>query len=159
MIAERSPDSTLEALTTALSAWADGQESHDALGRSVAGADPVERAVAVRVAMASKQLRRWYAEVSAWEWPVVSEAKSSTGFEVPTFEERAQKRRKISEDTHEHIPGSPQHSADFEFLDDDEYWGGCPARLVRQRLDKIDLIKDGIDELELEDLKSRVLGA
>ena len=151
-------ESSLEALTTALSAWADGQEPSEPLSKSVAGADAVERAVAVRVAIAAKQVRQWYVELSAWEWPVVSKGSSSTGFELPTIEERARKRRRVDKDKHERVILSPQPFADFVWDDKEEYWGGCPARLARQCQGRIGVIKNAIDDLEMRDLESRVLG-
>lgn len=156
---ELAVESSLEALTTALSAWTDGHEPSGPLSKSVAGADSVERAVAVRVAIAAKQVRQWYVEVSAWEWPVVSKTSSSTGFELPTVEERARKRRRVAKDEHEGVILSPRPFPDFVWDDKEEYWGGCPARLAKLCQERIDVIRNAIDDLEMRDLESSVLDA
>lgn len=158
LLVELSPTTTLEALTTSSSTRANEQDGSGQLRQSIARADPAERALAIRAATAAKQLRDWYAEVCAWEWPVVSHSSSSTGFEVPTIDEQASKRRKTSEATHEYVT-RPHESTEAATWDEgEEYWGGCPAGLVVQRQTRVEAIRDGIEDLDLDDLESLILG-
>lgn len=136
-----------------------------------------DRELAERTTLAFEKLQQWYAEVSLWEWPAVGRSGVSTGFEVPTMEERTSKRRKLSEDMNRGngdmqnrgrklglsgtVMQEPSKSRGAEQQtdnDEDYYWGGCPARLVKQYQDRIDAITAGIAGLDLEDLQDRVLG-
>ena len=114
--------------------------------------------MALKAATVSERVRQWYTELSAWRWPVVSDDPKATGFELPTVEERARKRRKPSEDAEHRADGLKNGGEDHLGRDDEEYWGGCPAQLVRQREARLEIIRDGIEQLGMEELKERVLG-
>ncbi|KAI9885470.1 MAG: hypothetical protein M1823_002738 [Watsoniomyces obsoletus] len=152
LIGELSPNAVLEALAT--SGTANGYGQSNPLSATLAQASSTERAIAVRAATASRSIRQWHTEVSAWEWPVVSEP-PSTGFEVPSQEERARKRRKISENR----STSEVRTDGNNWIDNEEYWGGCPALLVRQREARIETIRTGMEELEMEELENVILVA
>lgn len=169
------PISTLEEFTGS-SVSADGRYSIGDLNLTIAQASMADQELVARTNLAFTQLQEWYAEVSSWEWPAFARPGVSTGFEVPTMEERASKRRRLSEDQNERIgdmksivdmpdlsgnalPEPPMlGNEEQQSVHDEEYWGGCPARLVKHYQDRIDAIKTGVAELDLGDLQSRVLG-
>lgn len=176
-LSELPPTPTLEGLAASSASAADGGYSVGRLDSIVAQASMADRELAARTTLASKQLRQWYAEVSSWEWPAVGRPGVSTGFEVPNKEERASKPRNFSDELNERdgnlqgnvhmldLNGTPMQetfkSGDGQQQTDgveEEYWGGCPARLVEQYQDRIDAIAAGIVELDLGDLQDRVLG-
>lgn len=171
-------NSTSEGLDEAPTGALDGRASLQDLDRSIAQASMLERELGMRAAAVSERLRQWHAEVSSWQWPGVGGPKISTGFEVPSIEERASKRRRLSEAMKEQdqVPdlGSGGKMAESdetgvqqqigtilgeaEVEENEEYWGSCPARLVKRYQDRIDAISDGIAALGLEELEERVLG-
>ena len=152
-----SPTTTLEALRRTWSTSADEQTALGLLDDSIARASPDDCAIALKAATVSERARQWYAELSSWQWPVVSDDPKATGFELPTAEERARKRRKTSEFGEHRADGLRNGGEGHLGQDDEEYWGGCPAQLVRQREARLETIRDGIEHLGMEELKERVL--
>lgn len=155
LIGELSPTAVLEALAT--SGPANGYGHTTSLSATLAQASSTERALAVRAATASQRIRQWHSEVSAWEWPVICDL-PATGFEVPSQGERARKRRKISGNREQSVRTSEEPSESHDWIEDEEYWGGCPAQLVRQREARIEAIRIAMEELEMDALESAILG-
>ena len=175
LLSDLSPTTTLEALA-APSTSVSAQDTLGTLDRTVVQASMAERDFGMRTALASKKIRQWYAEVSAWDWPLFGTPEKSTGFEVLTREERARKRRRLSEETQgqskdiRRDPAVPicedvtvahriEDTHEEPMVDPvDEFWGGYPAQLVLLYQDRIDEIRSGIKELDIEDLEERLLG-
>ncbi len=160
LLADLSPTTTLEALTSTYTP-SDARGAANPLAQCVFHAMPAERAIAIRAATALKFLRQWHMELSSWDWPVVTDIKAATGFELPAMEERASKRRKMEacravdeQALLKPVGADEEHDWD----DNEEYWGGAPARLVKQKMDRISAIRDGIEDLEMQELERLVLG-
>ncbi|KAH0534020.1 hypothetical protein FGG08_007374 [Glutinoglossum americanum] len=95
LLSDLSPSKTLEALSSSPTFVGNGGRS-SALQASIAVASPAQRAFAVRAALAHKKLREWSVELSSWEWPTKDGlSETSRGFQVPSWEERAAKRRRM----------------------------------------------------------------
>jgi len=188
LLSDLSPSKTLEALSSSPTFTSNGGRS-STLQASIAVASPAQRAFAVRAALAHKKLREWSVELTSWEWPSSARlSDTSRGFRVPSWEERAAKRRRtdaVRRESWEVImqgdgrrsvtigkasfgatapPGSELNATGdgsevaAELESDDEYWGSLPARRVLEYEERIEIIKGEMDALDLEELKSQVLG-
>ncbi|OTA92641.1 hypothetical protein M434DRAFT_21808 [Hypoxylon sp. CO27-5] len=107
-----------------------------------------EQAFAMRAAIASKKIRDWLDELSNWPWPKVD---SSAGFEMPPA-----KRRKLSESEpsgNDHNGKLPESVPPF----DTDYLGSLPAADVDRYEKRLEEINEGLDGLDLEEIKSQVL--
>ncbi|KAJ4306403.1 hypothetical protein N0V88_001203 [Collariella sp. IMI 366227] len=120
------------------------QNPSGSLKYCIEAATPAEQAFALRVAIASNSIHEWLEELSAWPWPTRG---GSTGFEMP-----AVKRRRLfnsggsgsSEDT------EPRHAYEG-------YIGSLPEADVARYERRIEDISEGLDELDIEEIKSQVL--
>ncbi|KAL2144112.1 hypothetical protein VTI28DRAFT_9566 [Corynascus sepedonium] len=99
-------------------------------------ATPAEQAFALRVAVASNSIHEWLRELSAWPWPAGG---GSVGFEMPAI------KRKTLLGLDE-IPASEL-----------EYIGSLPSADVARYEKRIDEITQGLEELDIEEIKSQVL--
>ncbi|OJD10019.1 hypothetical protein AJ78_08797 [Emergomyces pasteurianus Ep9510] len=135
LLANLSPESTLSALSTTDAIRTSGAAAEGILSRAIAEASTVERALAVRAAVAGQNLKQWHAEVLAWEWPQKQDAASGKGF-LP-----ANKNGLSSDDTC------------------GKYLGCLPAATVLQHEDRVSAIKAGMEALDVEELKEHVLNA
>ena len=133
LLANLSPSSTLQALRAndAVSSSVDGKEQ--SIAGSIAEASEHERALGIRAALAGKKLREWVEEVGSWNWPQEKFQPPSTNAD------------------------STWSSASTRFLE--QYHGSLPAAVVQERQDRIEIIKNDMELLEVEELKSYVLGA
>ncbi|KAL2179112.1 uncharacterized protein P884DRAFT_196243 [Thermothelomyces heterothallicus CBS 202.75] len=102
----------------------------------IEAATPAEQAFALRVAMASNTIHEWLTELSSWPWPAGG---GSAGFEMPADKRKA-------------IPGLGKSQAS-----DQEYNGSLPAADVARYEKRIDEIAQGLEELNIEEIKSQVL--
>ena len=100
----------------------------------MASASPTEQAFALRAAVASEKIQEWLDELSMWSWP---SGASSAGFQVPD-----PKRRKFDS-------GSEPS--------DELYCGSLPASEVARYEKRVQEIKKGMGELDIEEIKSHVL--
>ncbi|KAK3299318.1 uncharacterized protein B0H64DRAFT_371687 [Chaetomium fimeti] len=113
-----------------------------ALKACMAAATPAEQAFALRVAIASDKIHEWLGELSAWPWPAGG---GSTGFEMPRSK-RTKLSDTLSPTQHESL-GAP----------DQGYNGSLPTAHVARYERRIDDIAQGLEELEIEEIKSQVL--
>jgi hypothetical protein len=107
----------------------------------IEAATPAEQAFALRVAIASNSIHEWLGELSTWPWPAGG---GSAGFEMPDA-----KRRRLS-DT---VPPGNDESPEF----DTSYSGSIPTADVARYEKRIDDIAQGLEELDIEEIKSQVL--
>ncbi|KLJ10605.1 hypothetical protein EMPG_14017 [Blastomyces silverae] len=135
LLANLSPESTLEALASTDAVRTNGKTAEGILSKAIAEASTAERALAVRAAVAGQNLKQWHAEVLAWEWPQKQDAAAGKGF-IPASEDRA-----CSDDGWE------------------RYLGCLPIAIVEQHEDRIDAIKAEMEALDVEELKEHVLNA
>ena len=144
LLSNLSPTSTLEALSYVDFRPAETRKASSELRESIASASSSERALGIRAASAAKKLKEWHAEVLAWRWPGPTERRN--GFEVPSGEEV------VTRDTR----GQTQNGR----LDkEQEYWGSLRRDVVEEYEERIEVIADGMEALDVEELKSHVLEA
>ena len=153
LLSNLSPTSTLEALrTTDVIALAPGSRQK-VLSESIADASTSERAFAIRAALAGKKLREWYLEVKEWRWP-------QNSFEEPSLSEKLGNSRNFSHGGHlDQVLAHRKIGSDTLRVDEEVYWGSLPARVVQQYEERIEMIRDDMETLDVEELKEHVRGA
>ncbi|KAJ5936743.1 hypothetical protein N7466_003193 [Penicillium verhagenii] len=138
LLSNLSPESTLHALTSTEAVPANGEFSH-LLSQSISQVSPAERALGIRAAIAARNLNLWHKEVQSWAWPKVNEAAAGKGFIPPVSS---------LEDS-----SSPSTSGGIT------YYGSLPAEVVEEYEKRIEEIRDGMDNLDVDELKEHVLNA
>ena len=145
LFANLSPTSTLDALQSTSAVLAEEGTHKRALLDSVADVSTSDRALGIKAALAGKKVREWYQELDAWAWPTPSHD-TSNGFEPPARLEHGPEEALLT----------AEESADTT-LDSVKYCGSLQAQLVLEHEERIDTIKDELESLELEELKSHLL--
>ncbi|KAJ5203877.1 uncharacterized protein N7498_004756 [Penicillium cinerascens] len=146
LLSNLSPESTLHALTSTEAVPSNESFSHDVLSRSISQVSPAERALGIRAAIAAQDLNFWYKEVQSWTWPKHNEAKAGKGF-IPPIQPRVGDKAAGSSSL------LPPGSAEVE------YYGSLQAEVVEEYEKRIEEIRDGMDNLNVEELKEHVLNA
>lgn len=152
LLSNLSPESTLHALTSTEAVPSNGNFSHNVLSQSISQVSPAERALGIRAAIAAQNLDIWYKEVQSWIWPKHSEAKLGKGFEPPP-ETSSQNNSVVSSSLL--LPPV----SDGRGGSDVEYYGSLPAAVVEEYEKRIEEIRDGMDNLDVDELKEHVLNA
>ncbi|PYI10746.1 hypothetical protein BO78DRAFT_181710 [Aspergillus sclerotiicarbonarius CBS 121057] len=129
LLGNLSPESTLQALSSTDAVPRNEQVAHDILSKSISQVSPAERALGIRAAVAAQKLNLWYKEVQSWNWPKRTDAHLGKGFVPPS--------------------GAPE----------DEYCGSLPAAVVDEHEKRIEEIRDGLEVLDVDELKEHVLNA
>lgn len=137
LLANLSPTSTLEALRATDALPYNASSQHTVLSESIADASTSERALGIRAALAGKKLREWYTETSEWHWPAEQ-------FEGPADKERGY--------------GEGRYGARNETSEEngEQYWGSLPATVVQEMDRRIEAIQEGMDALDVEELKNHI---
>ncbi|KAJ5109895.1 hypothetical protein N7532_002540 [Penicillium argentinense] len=151
LLAKLSPESTLHALTSTEAVPSNEKFSHDVLSQSISQVSPAERALGIRAAVAAQNLNVWYKEVQAWSWPKHVDAKQGKGF-VPPVDTQAGDNGNSSRPDASNTPVQGATS-------DVAYYGCLPSGVVEQYEQRIEEIRDGMDDLNVEELKEHVLSA
>ncbi|KAF9891323.1 hypothetical protein FE257_004178 [Aspergillus nanangensis] len=125
-----SPESTLEALSSTNAVPKNSKAAHDILSKSISQVSPAERALGIRAAVAAQNLSQWYKEIQSWEWPKRTDAHLGKGF----------------------VPPSAAST-------DQEHCGSLPAVVVADNEKRIEEIRDGLENLGVDELKEHVLNA
>lgn len=146
LLANLSPESTLHALTSTEAVPSNEKFAHDALSRSISQVSPADRALGIRAAIAAQNLDLWYKEVRSWTWPREDDAMAGKGFLPPT-------ESSVTGNAFESKSGSQPGGHDVE------YYGSLPADVVEEYEQRIEEIRDGMDNLNVEELKEHVLNA
>ncbi|KAL4898626.1 hypothetical protein BDV59DRAFT_6870 [Aspergillus ambiguus] len=129
-----SPEATLEALASANAVPTNERGAQDILAQSISQVSPAERALGIRAAVAAQKLGHWYREIQGWDWPKRTDTHLGEGFIPPSI------------DPTEGVP-------------DKEYYGSLPAAVVVQHEKRIEEIRDGMENLNVDELKEHVLSA
>ena len=145
LLSNLSPRDTLNALAAVDALSPTQRKSENALSKSVAEASASERALGVRAAHAGKQLREWCEELQGWRWP-------SYGFALPRSEAEGRKVLEWAQ-RYQQMARSIQEA---ELGDTGEFWGSFPAKVVQDLEERIEVIRDSMDMLEVEELKDHV---
>lgn len=153
LLSNLSPTSTLEALSYTDFQPAETRKASSELRDSIASASSSERALGIRAASAAKKLKEWHAEVAGWGW--TGPAEQRNGFEVPSGEDLGTGHGDTELGAHG-AHGQDQHVAPVQ---EQEYWGSLPRHTVEEYEERIEVIADGMEALDVEELKSHVLEA
>lgn len=146
LLSNLSPESTLQALTSTDAVPSNEQAAHDILSRSISQVSPSERALGIRAAVAAQNLNLWHKEVQSWNWPNQRDAKVGMGF-IPPSESHSGENL---------IPSgllAPPSNTQAS------YYGSLLASVVEGYERRADEIRDGMDDLNVEELKEHVLNA
>ncbi|OKL62641.1 hypothetical protein UA08_01382 [Talaromyces atroroseus] len=130
LLARLSPEAILDALAAINAVSKHERQAKDLLTKSISQVSPEDRALGARAAIAAKKLREWLKELQAWQWPKGLSIQQGKGFEPPSTN------------------GS---SAQVEF------WGSLPASLVGEYEARIEEIHDGMDSLNVDELKEHIM--
>ncbi|KAJ5368165.1 uncharacterized protein N7496_007925 [Penicillium cataractarum] len=149
LLSNLSPESTLHALTSTEAVPSNGNFSHNVLSQSISQVSPAERALGIRAAIAAQNLDIWYKEVQSWIWPKHGEAKLGKGFEPPP--ESSSQENSVGSSSLLLPPVSDGC--------DVKYYGSLPAAVVEEYEKRIEEIRDGMDNLDVDELKEHVLNA
>ncbi|GIK06395.1 hypothetical protein Aspvir_002045 [Aspergillus viridinutans] len=133
LLSNLSPESTLLALTSTDAVPKNEKAAHDILWKSISQVSPAERALGIRAAIAAQKLSEWYREVQAWDWPKRADAELGKGFMPPSSS---------SIDSEEQV-----------------FYGSLRSVVVKQHEDRIEEIRDGMETLDVDELKEHVLNA
>ncbi|EAW08733.1 GAS2 domain protein [Aspergillus clavatus NRRL 1] len=133
LLSNLSPESTLLALTSTDAVPKNEKAAHEILWKSISEVSPSERALGIRAAIAAQKLGEWYKEVQAWDWPKRTDAHLGKGF-IP--------------------PSSPTNTAEEQ-----DYYGSLPSAIIIQHEARIEEIRDGMESLDVDELKEHVLSA
>lgn len=145
LLRDLSPSTTLRAFTAASSS--SSGTSSDQLVRSIESASASERSFGARIAQTCKHIRGWYEEVQHWEWPGT--------FEPPPESDRAATRIRLL-DSHRRATPQVDHGSN---AGESEFWGSLPREVVISHEQRVEEIRDALEELEVEELKDHVLNA
>ncbi|KAJ5734641.1 hypothetical protein N7533_013044 [Penicillium manginii] len=149
LLANLSPESTLNALTSTEAVPSNEKFSRDVLSQSISQVSPAERALGIRAAVAAQNLNIWYKEVQTWTWPKHADAKEGKGFVPPVEAQSGDNGLERAASALLMPPGTS----------DIPYYGCLPSTIVEQYEQRIEGIRDGMDNLNVEELKEHVLSA
>lgn len=118
------------------------------LKECMATATPYEQSFAIRAAIASQSIQEWLDELKAWPWPSTDR---SAGFEMP-----ANKSKRLSHTGDE--PSPPNLLPDEGPPDPGKtHYGSLSATDVARYERRLEEISRGMEDLNLEEIKSQVL--
>lgn len=120
------------------------ETSHHDFHQLAAAAAPSERALAIRVALAGRQLEKWHEELQQWQWP-----SSHNGFEAPDHQHPAHR-------PNQHLSNASMDNTENGNGTSQEYWGSLHAQTVTAYEIRVEEIRDAMDALELNELKMHV---
>lgn len=146
LLSNLSPESTLQALTSTDAVPSNEQAAHDILSRSISQVSPSERALGIRAAVAAQNLNLWHKEVQSWDWPNQRDAKVGMGF-IPPSESHS--GGNLIPSGFLAPPSNTQAS----------YYGSLLATVVEGYERRAEEIRDGMEDLNVEELKEHVLNA
>ena len=155
LLSNLSPTSTLEALEATQAVESGGTSRNSILRESVAAASTSERALGIRAALAAKKTREWYQEIMAWPWSTTDGYQS--GFDLPPVQDRSKILGNDGQSKGlEEYPPDGRTSNTYDNAKEEVYWGSLPANVVLEYEDRLDIISDEMEILQLDELKDYV---
>lgn len=148
LLSELSPTSILEALQANDIVQTQGKGGKSFIQESAATASTSERAWGIKAALAGKKVQERYAEIGGWTW---------RGFDRPPLEVPTKRRAQYHQDGHVdrglfaeaiRFNGNNSEKWTVEVL---------LSKLVQEYEERIEMIRDDMETLEIEDLKDYVL--
>ncbi|KAK2877803.1 hypothetical protein FQN49_001176 [Arthroderma sp. PD_2] len=144
LLSDLSPETTLQVLSATDAIPIHKDTPHSLLAKSISDVSTVDRAFGIRAAVAAQKLNEWHTEVLSWLWPEDEDAGRTNGFLPP--KECAESSR-TGDDATSTIPEAGA------------YFGCLPASILKLYQGRIMEIKDGMEALDVEELKEHVLTA
>lgn len=135
-----SPSATLQAFTDGIDP-AISPEAQQLLS-GITNATASEKALGARVAIATKKVKDWCAELERWTW--------DDSFESPLHPDTPSQEKDTQHD-------APAHATDNDDGDGSVYWGSMPASEVLAYGARLDEIKDELEDLNMDELKGYIL--
>ncbi|KAL9607564.1 MAG: hypothetical protein Q9167_007533 [Letrouitia subvulpina] len=149
LLSDLSRTSTFEALEATCSG-PETQTTRNVLQASITAASASERALGLRAALAGKKLREWLQELEGWRWPT-----DTNGFEPPLLPLQLSEEQQEKEFNLRQELADPHLSYD-NFRKQPEFWGCLPAQTARGYSNRVEEIRDDMEALELDGLKTFV---
>ena len=143
-LSDLSPSSTLEALQANDIVRTEDKAGKSFIQKSVVSASRSERAWGIKAAWTGKKVQEWYAEIGGWAWP---------GFDQPPLEEPTRRKALYHIDRSSSIETMISNETPSVGKPNE---GGLSAKLIQEYEGRIELIRDDMEALELEDLKNYV---
>ncbi|KAK4203823.1 hypothetical protein QBC40DRAFT_12431 [Triangularia verruculosa] len=125
------------------------QNPSGSLKASIDAATSFEQAFAMRAAMASSSIADWLEDLNSWPWP---KGGGSAGFEVPIA-----KRRRVASSGDNQMRENTPNGDDQVDEDNKVYFGSLEAHQAVRYEKRIDEINHGLEELDIEEIKTQVL--
>ena len=153
LLGNLSPGSTLQALTDSNAVSVEQADRNSPLSSSIANASTLERALGIRAALAGKRLREWYNEVRGWRWPHTGFVRSSTNGGLSA--------KGVDNDHGGQLSQVLAVGAGAQCAHGEEhvYWGSLPATTVQEFEKRIEVIKDDVEALDMDELKDHIRDA
>ena len=151
LLSDPSTSSTLEALQANDLVQRGGKAGNSFLQESVATASPSERAWGIKAALAGKKVREWHADIRGWVWP---------GFDQPLLEGPTKGRTQHRHEGHIDRDSSTEAiRSSGTYPPGKKITGFLSSTLIKEYEECIEIIRDGMETLEIEDLKDYVRNA
>ncbi|KAF3490655.1 GAS2 domain-containing protein [Arthroderma uncinatum] len=142
LLSDLSPETTLQVLSATDAIPINKDTPHSVLAKSISDVSTVDRAFGIRAAVAAQKLNEWHTEVLSWLWPEDRDTDRRNGFLPPG---------NCPEST------SVGNAATSAISETEAYFGCLPASILKLYQTRIMEIKDGMEALEVEELKEHVL--
>ncbi|KAH8695127.1 hypothetical protein BGW36DRAFT_360836 [Talaromyces proteolyticus] len=128
LLAGLSPEAILDALAAINAVPKHERHAKDILVQSMSQVSPDDRAIGARAAIAAQKLKGWLRELQEWPWQTGKSVPIGKGFIPPT-----------------------------DFLNNQDYYGSLPLPLVSKYEIRIEEIRNGVDNLKIEELKEHII--
>ncbi|EFE33659.1 uncharacterized protein ARB_07605 [Trichophyton benhamiae CBS 112371] len=151
LLSDLSPEMTLQVLSATDAIPIHKNTPHSLLAKSISDVSTVDRAFGIRAAVAAQKLNEWHTEVLSWLWPdPARDPNARNGFLPPKELEKSSNTSCDEAQTgNSAIPGTEREI----------YFGSLPASILKLYQTRIKEIKDGMEALDVEELKEHVLTA
>lgn len=130
LLGKLSPEAILDALASVHSVTRQEAHAQDLLVISILQAPVEDRILGARAAVAGQRIREWLDELQAWPWPSGYGARQGQGFMPPSNSMEQ---------------GEP------------DFFGSLSTRSVVEYENRIEQIRDGIEGLNVEELKEHII--
>ena len=148
LLSDLSPSSTLEALQANDIVRTGGEAGKSFIQESVASASTSERAWGIKAALTGKKVREWYTEIGGWAWP---------GFDQPPLEESTNRHAQHHQGGHIDTRVSAETtSSSGSNVNGKQGVGALSPKRIHEYEERIGIIRDDLETLEIEDLKDYV---
>ncbi|KAL1974282.1 hypothetical protein VTN31DRAFT_5842 [Thermomyces dupontii] len=133
LLGEATPEAILDALSAINAVSKHESHGKNLLFKTISQVSAEDRALGARAAITAQQLREWLKEVQQWTWPTGKDVGLGKGFLPPSASDGGQQ------------------------TDGEEYLGSLPAKVVETYQSRIEEIRDGIYNLNVDELKEHLL--